>query len=153
MHIYADDRTIHECTSKTRDDQWFAAGHSFDLALNLHWEKYWLVIANSSKSKKSYIPSSLIQPQTTSHDEWMPPNTRGGTVLDRLLGLTLTLDLKCNTKIRSISKDAGKLLVLCTAPTRIWNYVLYSKFTRAISNGVLLSYLCGSWLALTFLSH
>ena len=110
VDIYADDTTIYGSTTKTVNDQVLSDSLSSDLEHVVEWGKRWLVTFNASKTKLLSLHHQRSDPHLASIE-------MNGCLLgeaqcfDKLLGLTITPDLKWNTYIKSIAKAAGKMVV------------------------------------------
>ncbi len=114
--IYADDTTIYSCLknkSSVADKTNLAVRLEMDLQSVVNWGKNWLVNFNASKTKLLSInhhrdPS--LPPIRMSDSQLLESNSL------RLLGLTLTADLRWNKYIESIaSSTARKVGSLCRA--------------------------------------
>ena len=108
VDIYADDSTLYQSTSSVTDDPMVAAGLSSDLEEVVQWGKRWFVSFNAPKTKlasfhhKRNSPSfSPIQMDNSTLEE--------APCLERLLGLKLTPDLRWNSYILSVAKEASKV--------------------------------------------
>ena len=109
VNIYADDTSLYRCTSSDVDDHTAAADLSSDLEQVVQWGKDWFVTFNASKTKlvtfhhKKGSPSFCPIQMDNSVLEEAP-------CFERFLGLKLTPDLKWNSYILSVAKEAGKMV-------------------------------------------
>ena len=109
VDIYADDTTIYRCTSKNVDDEKVASDLSSDLENVVEWGKTWHVSFNPSKTKlvTFHHKRGIVQFNPVQMDQVVLENS---PCLERLLGLKLTPDLKWNSYILSVAKEAGRMV-------------------------------------------
>ena len=109
VDIYADDTTLYRCTSSDVDDPTASADLSSDLEQVVQWGKDWFVTFNASKTKLVTFHHKKGNP--TFHPVQMDNSIlEEASCLERLLGLKLTSDLKWNSYILSVAKEAGKMV-------------------------------------------
>lgn len=109
INIFADDTTDYSVTSKHRTHEDLAEDLNADLNMIVLWGNQWLVTFNSSKTKLLSVHHHRNVPQ-------LPPIFMDGVqleesvMLDKLLGLKISYDLKWNPYITSVAKDAAKMV-------------------------------------------
>lgn len=124
LRTYSD---IYKLTSKNLDDQNLATDPSFDLVLVAQWEN-WLAKFSMAKIK---LVNQREDPETS---PTMIDECSLKVHLCLQLGFKLIPNLKRNSDVRSIVKDAGKWLVHSTFSVSIWFQLIYSMLTKPRSN-------------------
>ena len=109
VDIYADDSTLYQSTSSDADDSTVAKGLSSDLEHVVQWGKRWLVSFNAPKTKLASFHHKRNNPS------FSPIHMDNSTLkeapcIERLLGLKLTPDLRWNSYILSVVKEASKMV-------------------------------------------
>ena len=108
IDVFADDITLYSISSKSQNFHAMTTNLTSDLSSIADWSKKWLIYFNASKTKtiifhhhKSFAASPIIMDDTHLHDI---------DLLNHLLGLTLTSDLKWGSYITTIAKNASNMV-------------------------------------------
>merc|ERR1712215_258105 len=107
--IYGDDTTEYGCTSANVDHQSLAYDLSADLNQTIEWGKSWLVSFNAGKTKLVSFHHHRANPDFGAI-RMGDSILEEAPCLERLLGLKFTPDLKWNSYIASVAKEASKMI-------------------------------------------
>ena len=109
VDIYADDSTLYKSTSSDVDDTAVASDLTSDLEEVVQWGKRWFVSFNAKKTNLATFHHKRNSP-SFSPIQMDNSTLEDAPCLERLLGLKFTLDLRWNSYILSVAKEASKMV-------------------------------------------